>query len=131
MGADWVRRVEDKFRHTLREASEKGLSPLPLFLPGAQATVTFPCHWLDENCALPPKTRLTLFQRTEASRVAVLHGSKAVGEVRGEAARDVKGLFRSNKDLCRALAVEVTRATSPAEPFYVRPVRRFGKKAAR
>jgi hypothetical protein len=130
MGADWVRRAEQVFRHCLQEASSKGLNPIPLFPPDEDVTVTYPCHWLSEGRTLEPGTRLTIFERTEKSRVAVLHGSEAVGEVRGEAARDLKELFRNHPELCNTLAVTIVRVGRPTEPFYVQPVAATKKKAA-
>lgn len=71
---------------------------------------------------LPLGTRLTIFQRGDRARVGALHGKKAVGEVRGEAARDLKTLFRDHPELCNALAVKIVRVGKPTEPFYVQPI---------
>lgn len=130
MGVDWIRRTEDKFRHSLQEASSTGFNPAPLFPPQEEVTVTYPCHWLREDHTLPIGTRLTIFQRTEKSRVAVLHGKDAVAEVRGEAARDLKNLFRDHPKLCNALAVKIVRVGRPTEPFYVQPIAAGRRKGA-
>jgi hypothetical protein len=127
MGADWIRRNEQKFRHCLQEASKKNLGFAPLFPAGEKITTTYPCHWLQPDQILPEKTPLVVFQHGDKSRVAVLRGSEAVGEVRGEAARDLKELFRNHPDLCNALAVSITRVGKCDEPFYVQPLIERGR----
>ncbi len=122
MGVDWIRRTEDKFRHCLQEAKSTGFNPAPLFPAQEEVTVTYACHWLREDDVLPVGTRLTIFQRGEMARVGVLHGKEAVGEVRGEAARDLKTLFRDHPELSNALAVKIVRVGEPTEPFYVQPI---------
>lgn len=123
MGVDWIRRTEERFRHCLQEASVTGFNPAPLFAVEENERITFPCHWLKEDRTLPVETKLTIFQQGEKSRVAVLHANIAIGEVRGEAARDLKKLFRDHPGLCNALAVEIVRCAKPTEPFYVQPTR--------
>jgi len=130
MGIDWIRRTEERFRHCLQEASVTGFNPAPLFPPEQKQRVTIPCHWLVENHPLPFGTRLTIFQRGEKSRIAVLQGKDAVAEVRGEAARDLKRLFEDHPNLCNALAVEIVRVGKPSEPFYVQPVAAGQRKGA-
>ena len=130
MGADWIRKAEEHFRHQLRDASHKKLRPIPDFLPGGKNVVTYPCHWLREDYSLPRDTFLMIFQRTDKSRVAVLHDNQAVAEIRGEAASDVKEIFRNHPELCNALAVRITKVAGPNEPFYVQPVIEARSKAA-
>jgi hypothetical protein len=119
MGIDWIRRVEERYLHSLQESTRKRLKAKPLFVPEEQETITYPCHWLDESKSLPNGTRLTIFQCGDRARVALLHGSDAVGEVRGEAARDLKELFKKHSDLHNALAVEIVRTGKSSEPFQV------------
>jgi hypothetical protein len=121
MGIDWIRRAEERFHHSLQESTRRRLGVTPLFIPEEQETVTYPCHWLDEDKTLPVGTRLTIFQCGDRARVAVLRGSEAVAEVRGEAARDLKKLFRDQPELQNALAVVIVRIGKPSEPFYVQP----------
>ena len=121
MGIDWIRRTEEKFRHSLQEATRKRLSAKPLLTAEEQETVTYPCHWLHESKTVPAGTRLTIFQSSERARVAIMHGSEAVAEVRGEAARDLKELFRQHPECHNALAITLTRVSKPTEPSYVQP----------
>jgi hypothetical protein len=123
MGADWIRRTQDKYKHSLKEGTRRRLKVGPLFVPEEQETVTYPCHWLNESKTFPPDTRLTIFQSSDRARVAVMHGSQAVAEVRGEAARDLKELFRKHPQLQNARAVTVVRTGTPSESFYVQPCR--------
>jgi len=67
-------------------------------------------------------TQLTIFQRGDRARVAVLYGGEAVGEIRGEAATDLKKLFREHPNLRNALAVRIVRVGKPDEPFYIQPI---------
>jgi len=130
MGVDWIRRTEARFRHCLQEASATGFNAAPLFPAEEEVTVTYPCHWLREDQTLPVGTQLTIFQRGGKARVAVLQGKDAVAEVRGEAARDLKRLFRDHPELCNALAVKIVRVGKPTEPFYVQPIVAGQKKGA-
>jgi hypothetical protein len=130
MGIDWVRRTEEKFRHCLQEATGTGFNPAPLFPPDEKAIITYACRWLSEDRTVPIGTQLTIFQRTEKSRIAVLHGNEAVGEVLGKATEDLKQLFRRRPELCNALAVNVVRVGKSSEPFYVQPIMAAKKKAA-
>jgi hypothetical protein len=122
MGVDWVRRTEDKYRHCL-QTSQQTLATPPLFPAEEQITVTYPCHWLTEERTVPVGTPLTIFQRSEKARIAVLLAAEAVGEVRGEAAADIRRLFHSHPELCNALPVIVVRTGAPTAPFYVEVVR--------
>jgi hypothetical protein len=123
MGIDWIRRTQEKFKHSLKEGTRKRLKLGPLFIPEEQETVTYPCRWLDENKTLPVDTRLTIFQCSDRARVAVMNGSQAVAEVRGEAARDLKQLFQEHRELQNARAVTIVRVGTPSESFYVQPFR--------
>jgi hypothetical protein len=131
MGIDWIRRAEERFHHALQESTRRRLGTTPLFIPEEQETVTYPCHWLDENKTLPVDTRLTIFQCGDKARIAVLHGSDAVAEVRGEAARDIKQLFKDQPNLHNALAVVIVRVGKPSEPFYVQPRKLTTKRPRR
>jgi len=121
MGIDWIRRVEERFQHSLQESARKRLKAKTLLVPEEQETTTYPGHWLDECKSLPTGTRLTIFQCSDRARVAILHGSDAVAEVRGEAARDLKQLFKKYSELQNALAVEIVRTGKSSEPFQVQP----------
>jgi hypothetical protein len=70
---------------------------------------------------------ITIFQCSDRARVAILHGSDAVGEVRGEAARDLKQLFKKHSDLHNAIAVEIVRTGKSSEPFQVQPCKQSTK----
>jgi hypothetical protein len=131
MGIEWTRRAEERFQHALQQSTRRRLGATPLFVPEEQETVTYPCHWLDENKTLPVGTRLTIFQCADRARVAVLHGSEAVAEVRGEAARDLKQLFKEQPQLHNALAVSIVRIGEPSEPFYVQPRKLTTKRPKR
>jgi hypothetical protein len=131
MGIEWTRRAEERFQHALQQSTRRRLGTTPLFVPEEQETVTYPCHWLDENKTLAVDTRLTIFQCGDRARVAVLHGSQTVGEVRGEAARDLKRLFRAQPHLHSALAVAVIRIGESSEPFYVQPCNLTSKRPKR
>jgi hypothetical protein len=132
MGVDWIRRTEEKFRHSLQEAMTNGLAPAALFEPEEEMITTYPCHWLHEDRTLPLDTRLTVFQKSDQSRVAVLHGSEAIAEIRGEAARDLKQLFKDCPQMCDCLAVFIVKVGLPSEPFYVQPVKKAKRgKASR
>jgi hypothetical protein len=131
MGVDWTRRSEERFKHQLQDAAYKNLKPTPLFDSENEATVTYPCHWLHEDRVLQAGTRLTIFQRGEKARIAVMEGSTAVAEVRGEAARDLKELFHLHPEMQNSLAVSITNVSQPSEPFYVTRValKKKGKRA--
>jgi hypothetical protein len=131
MGADWIRKSEERFRHRLQEAAHSGLRPMPLFPPEEETTVTYACHWLHEDLSLPVGTLLTIFRRGDGARIAVMHASRAVAEVRGEAARDLKDLFTKHPELRNMLPVTIVRVSGPSEPFYVQPVRAAAKKRAK
>ena len=121
---DWNQLAEDRFRRCIQEASATGFNTAPLFPAEEEVSVTFPCHWLSEDRTLPVGTQLTIFQRGDRARVAVLYGTEAVGEIRGEAATDLKNLFRDHPNLQNALGVKIVRVGKPAEPFYVQPISR-------
>ncbi len=128
MGVDWIRRTEDKYRHSL-QASQQMLAAPPLFQSEEEVTVTYPCHWLREERTVPLGTALTVIQRGEKARIAVLLAAEAIGEVRGEAAADIRRLFRSHPELCNALPVTVVRVGAPSAPFYVQVVRGTGGRS--
>jgi hypothetical protein len=121
MGIDWIRRAEERFQHSLQEATYKRLKSTPLFVPEEQETVTYTCHWLDESTPLPADTLLTIFQCSDRARIAVLHRGDAVAEVRGEAVRDLKKLLKEHPELHNTLAAMIVRVGKPSEPFYVQP----------
>ena len=127
MGVDWIRRSEERYKHQLQEAAHRHLKPTPLFDTEDEATVTYPCHWLYEDRTFPVGTRLTIFQRGEKARIAVMQGSEAIAEVRGEAARDIHELFRSHPEMQNCLAVCISDVRQPTEPFYVQRVGRNKK----
>lgn len=129
MGVDWIRKSEERFKHQLQESKSSGLKPTPLFVPEEEETVTYACHWLHEDETFPVGTRLTIFQRGGKARIAVMHGSRAVAEVRGEAAQDLKKLFTHHPALYNALAVNIVRVSLPSEPFYVQARMARRKKA--
>jgi hypothetical protein len=122
MGVDWIRRSEERYKHQLQEAAHRHLQPTPLFNTDGEATVTYPCHWLYEDRTFPVGTRLTIFQRGEKARIAVMEGSEAIAEVRGEAARDIHELFRSHPEMQSCLAVCISYVRQSTEPFYVQRV---------
>lgn len=127
MGVDWTRKSEERFKHQLQESKSSGLKPSPLFVPEEEETVTYACHWLREDETFPVGTGLTIFQRGGKARIAVMYGSRAVAEVRGEAAQDLKKLFKHHPELHNALPVSIVRVSSPSEPFYVQ-ARMAGRK---
>lgn len=119
MGADWIRKTEEKYKHCLQK-SRRHLSLPPLLrLDKDKITVRYPCHWLSEERTLPKDTALTIFQRGPRSRIAVLLENQAVGEIRGEAAADISKLFRSDPKLCNVLQVVVVETSAPSAPFHV------------
>lgn len=89
---------------------------------GDTTTVVYPCHWLHEERTLPVGAWLTIFQRGDKARIAVMEGSLAVAEVRGEAARDLKEMFRRHPEMQNCLAVTISNAGQSSEPFYATPV---------
>jgi hypothetical protein len=119
MGVDWVRKSEERYKHQLQEKTHTGLMPAPLFAPEEDETVTYACHWLRDNVTFPVGTKLTIFQRGEKARIAVMHQGGAVAEVRGEAAQDLKTLFKRHTELHNALPVIIVRVGRLSEPFYV------------
>ncbi|MGC2162995.1 MAG: hypothetical protein WA634_13860, partial [Silvibacterium sp.] len=119
---DWIRRSEERFKHQLQEAAHRNLKPTPLFDNEGEATVTFPCHWLHEDRTFPIGTRLTIFQRGDKARIAVMEGSVAIAEVRGEAARDIHDLFRLHPEMQNCLPVSISDVRQSTEPFYVQRV---------
>ena len=122
MGADWLRRTQDKYKHALKEGTRKGLRAKSLFLPKEQETVSYACQRLDDSKTPPVDTRLTIFQSDDKARVAVMHGNRAVAEVRGEGARDLKKLFREHPECRNTLAVKIVRIDGSSESFYVQPL---------
>ena len=128
MGADWIRRTEEKFKHCLQGASARLSVPSALFSPEEELRVNYPCHWLREAQDLPIDTQLTIFQGSENSRVAVLNGGEAIAEVRGEAAGDLKRFFRGHPQACNLLSVRVVRIGQLSEPFDVRPSAPLGRE---
>jgi len=132
MGVDWTRKAEEGFGRGLQEAARNGFNTASLFPADEDETITYPCHWLHEDETLAIGTRLTIFQRGDKARIAVMHESKAVAEVRGEAARDLKEIFRKHKQLHNMLPVSIVRVSEPSEPVYVQPLSasKSRKKAA-
>jgi hypothetical protein len=124
LGVDWIRKSEDRYKHQLQEAAHQHLKPTPLFDTDDEATITYPCHWLNEERMLDIGTLLTIYQRTDRSRIAVMAGSEAAAEIRGEAAHDLRELFRLHPEMQSCLAVFISDVRNAAEPFYVRPVAR-------
>ena len=122
MGADWLWKTENNFRRSIQELAVKGLQPAPLFGVDEKVSVTYACHWLNEQRTLPLKTRLTIYQYAEKAKVAVLFGNEAVAEVRGGAVNDLMRLFSDHPELCRMLPVEILLLGKPTEPFYVRAI---------
>lgn len=132
MGVDWIRKSEERYKHQLQQEAHRQLKPTPLFDTDDEAQVTYPCHWLYEDRTLAIGTRLIIFQRSEKSRIAVMIGSEAIAEVRGEAARDIHALFRSHPDMQGCISVFISDVRTVTEPFYVQPViRTKGKRTAR
>jgi len=133
MGVDWIRKSEERYKHQLQEAAHRHLKPAPLFDTDDEATVTYPCHWLHEDRTFEVGTLLTIFQRGDKARIAVMEGNVAVAEVRGEAAHDLHEFFRLHPETQSCMAVSISDVHHATEPFYVRPVSRTkkGKRAAR
>jgi hypothetical protein len=127
MGVDWIRKSEDRYKHQLQEAAHRHLKPTPLFDSDEESTVTYPCHWLHEDRTLAVDTVLTIFQRGDKARIAVMEGSVAVAEVRGEAAHDLHEFFRLHPETQSCMAVCISDVRNATEPFYVRPVVRKKK----
>jgi len=96
MGADWVRKSENRFRHQIQEQASK-IHSSGMFILEEKMSVTYPCHWLDEKATCPLDTHLVIFQYAPHSRVSVMHQEVAVAEVRNEAAADLQRLFRSTR----------------------------------
>jgi hypothetical protein len=129
MGVDWIRKAEERYKHQLQESAHTSLRPSSLLAPTEEETVTYPCHWLHEDETLPADTRLTIFQRGDKAHIAVMRDSRAVAEVRGEAARDLKELFRKHGELHNMLSVAIVRVSEPSDPFYVEQVRTVKRQA--
>jgi hypothetical protein len=127
MGIDWIRRSEERYKHQLQEAAHRHLKPTPLFDTEDEAKVTYPCHWLYEDRTFPVGARLTIFQRGDKARIAVMEGSEAIAEVRGEAARDIHELFRSHPEMQNCLPVCISDVRQSTELFYVQRVGRKKK----
>lgn len=122
MGVDWIRKSEDQYKHQLQAAAHRHLKPAPLFDTEDEVTITYPCHWLHEEKTLAVGTLLTIYQRSDRARIAVMAGSQAVAEIRGEAVHDLRELFRLHPEMQSCMAVSISDVRDAAEPFYVRPV---------
>jgi len=128
MGVDWIRKSEERYKHQLQEAAHRHLKPTPLFDTDEESQVTYPCHWLHEDRTFAVGTPLTIFQRSEKARIAIMVGSEAVAEVRGEAARDIHELFRAHPDMQGCISVSISDVRTATEPFYVKPVTHAKKR---
>jgi len=128
MGADWVRKSENRFRHQIQEQASK-IHSSGMFIPEEKLSVTYPCHWLDEKVTYPLDTHLVIFQYAPHSRVSVMHHEVAVAEVRNEAAADLQRLFSDRPELHRMMEVKIVRLGQPSEPFFVQAVANRAKKA--
>ena len=130
MGVDWIRATEKKFYHRIQKAALNDMKIPPLYVPEEKISTTYPCHWLDEACTKELNTRLTIFQRTERSYVAVLCEKDVVAQVRGEAAQGIKRLVFDHPKLCNILPVKIVRLGKSSEPFYVQAITDEKAKAA-
>jgi len=122
MGADWIRKTEKKFRRRLQKSASNDIGVFPLYVPEEKVSTQYPCHWTNEACTKELNTRLTIYQRTDRSHVAVLCEKDVVAQVRGEAAQDIKRLFVDHPKLCNLLQVETVSVGKPSEPFLVQAV---------
>jgi hypothetical protein len=129
MGADWIRKSESRFRHQIQEQATRQIGSTGMFLPAERTSITYACHWLDEKVTLPLDARLTIFQRTPNSRMAVMYEEAVVAEVRDEAAADLQRMFSDYPKLQRMLDVRIVRVGKPSEPFYVQAVAKRARKA--
>jgi len=130
MGADWIRETEKKFRRRLQKSASSVMKISALYVPEEKVSTQCPCHWIDEACTKELNTRLTIYQRTGKSYVAVLCEKDVVAQVRGEAAEDIKRLFSDHPKLCNILPVEIVRVGKPSDPFFVQAVAEEKAKAA-
>jgi hypothetical protein len=130
MGNDWIRETEKKFRRRLQKSASNDMKISQLYVPEEKVSTRYPCHWIDEGCTKELNTRLTIYQRTDKSYVAVLCEKDVVAQVRGEAAQDIKRLFSDHPKLCNILTVEIVHVGKPSEPFFVQAVADAKAKAA-
>ena len=129
MGADWIRATEKRFRRRLQRSAAHDMKIATLYVPPEKVSVTYPCHWLNENCTKELNTRLTIYQRSERSYVAVLFEKDVVAQIRGEAADAVKHLFLQHPKLCNILPVVIVRVGQSSQPFYVQAIVEKQEKA--
>jgi hypothetical protein len=129
MGADFIRKAENRFRHQIQQQAldQKGASAM--FSPAEQISVIYPCHWLNEDVTFPLGTQLVIFQRTPNSRVVVMHAVDAVAIVKDEAARELQRLFKGSPRLGGMLQVHIVRVGKPSEPFFVQATTKRKTKA--
>jgi hypothetical protein len=122
MGLEWNRKCDEKFRHRL-QLDAGTLKPPPLFKQDEALDILFPCYWIDAASLRQVGSPVTIFYRGVRAKLAIVHELTTIGEIRGEAAADLKRIFKDHPQLKDVLSATIAKVGSLDEPFYVRPHR--------
>jgi len=79
MGADWIRKSEEKYRHCMQR-SEQGFAAEQLFPVQEKVTITYPCHWIDEEKTAPIGTPSLFFKAVDEQKSRFFTAQTSLGK---------------------------------------------------
>ena len=128
MGEDWIRKTERMYKHSLRSKA-KQLTRSSMFGTEEVETTSYPCQLVDPEQRIPLGTKMTIFQRSEGAKIAVLVGTQVVATIEGEPAQDLKRALSQHPAKPRVLDVECVSSSEGAPWVEVSPSVRNRRKA--
>ena len=128
MGEDWIRKTERMYEHSLRRKA-KQLTRSSMFGSQEVETTSYPCQLVDPEKTIPLGTKMTIFQRSEGAKIAVLVGTQVVATIEGDPAHDLRRAFSQHPAKPRVLDVECVSSSKGAPWVEVSPSMRKRRKA--
>jgi hypothetical protein len=120
MGEDWIRKTERMYKHSLRRKA-KQLTRSSMFGSQEVETTAYPCQLVNPEQRIPLGTKMTIFQRSEGAKIAVLVGTEVVATIEGEPAHDLRRAFSQHPTKPRVLDVECVSSSEGAPWVEVSP----------
>ena len=128
MGEDWIRKTERMYKHSLRRKATQ-LTRNSMFVSEEVETTSYPCQLVDPEQGIRVGTKMTIFQRSETAKIAVLIGTQVVATIEGEPAHDLRRAFSQHPTKPRVLDVECVSSAEGAPWVEVSKTVRKRKKA--
>jgi hypothetical protein len=128
MGEDWIQKTERMYKHSQRRKA-KQLTPSSMFGAKEVETTSYPCQLVNPEQKIPFGTKMTIFQRSEGAKIAVLIGTQVVATVEGEPAHDLRRAFSQHPAKPRVLDVECVSSSEGAPWVEVSPSMSNRRKA--